>query len=267
MKTQGKASASGLSLFTSIYAFNRVSLIQGGQMYITENSPSRPNSAPRNKIAHNLPFVENLFFFLVVAVFKAYPEVVPPGKGDCCKLLFVTPSVSRLPPSDRVACSGRLQFKHSWTTLWVNKWTPLLPLLRSKAYLRVLSDFTVSFGGGSFKRRNGGQAKNSSYFSFNRPCCRGLFSITKIPFDLLEDQDGRRVATSPLTGLVLKMFSDEEDLSIEQRIYMILSERSIPGIPRYFGSFRNSWMNVDALLISYEGLPLKEEEMINLSDW
>lgn len=63
------------------------------------------------------------------------------------------------------------------------------------------------------------------------------------------------------------MFSDPEDFSKEQFIYMLLNERGIRGVPYYFGSFRNSWMNVDALLISYEGLRLKEEEMIVLSDW
>lgn len=50
-------------------------------------------------------------------------------------------------------------------------------------------------------------------------------------------------------------------------MYMLLDKKVIPGIPRYFGSFRNSWMSVDALLISYEGLHLKEEEQITISDW
>ena len=63
------------------------------------------------------------------------------------------------------------------------------------------------------------------------------------------------------------MFSYEEDFLKEQRIYMLLKERAVQGVPRYFGSFRNSWSDAHALLISYEGLPLKEDEEIVLSDW
>jgi hypothetical protein len=88
-----------------------------------------------------------------------------------------------------------------------------------------------------------------------------------MPFELQEERDGHRAATSPLTGLVLKMFSYQEDFSNERDIYILLNERGIRGVPYYFGSFRNSWTDVDALLISYEGLALKEEEEIVLSDW
>lgn len=95
----------------------------------------------------------------------------------------------------------------------------------------------------------------------------GWLNIPEVHFELLGDRDGRRVATSPSTGLVLKMFSNEDEFSAERGIYERLNHSGIQYIPRYYGAFRNQWMQVDALLISHEGEPVGEEEIFTLTDW
>jgi hypothetical protein len=154
MKTQGQLSASGMSLFTSIYGFNRVTLVEERRVFVADNSPSCIGGIDREKIINCLPFVQRVFFFLLEAVFRAYPEVVPPGEGF--EKYFFIPSVSSLPPSDCVASSALSQFAPSWTGLQVSRWRVLRHLLGCRGFLRLASDFRVSFGGGLFKRCNGG---------------------------------------------------------------------------------------------------------------
>lgn len=95
----------------------------------------------------------------------------------------------------------------------------------------------------------------------------GYFAINKIPFDLREDRNGRRTAVSPSTGLVLKMFAKDKDFTDERDIYAQLNKYNIQHIPRNLGTFRNDWMEVNALLISYEGRPVLDGETISRSDW
>jgi len=61
------------------------------------------------------------------------------------------------------------------------------------------------------------------------------------------------------------MFSYAEDFLTEEFIYMLHEKAGIEGVPCCLGSFQNSWMGMDALLIPYEGLPLKGEQKVTLS--
>lgn len=88
-----------------------------------------------------------------------------------------------------------------------------------------------------------------------------------MPFDLLEDRNGRRTAVSPSTGLVLKMFAMDRDFTDERDIYAHLGKYDIQHVPHSLGTFRNDWMQVNALLISYEGRPLLDGGTISRSDW
>jgi hypothetical protein len=88
-----------------------------------------------------------------------------------------------------------------------------------------------------------------------------------MPFDLQEDRDGRRTAVSPSTGLVLKMFAKDKDFTDERDIYAQLGKYNIQHIPYSLGTFRNDWMQVNAVLISYEGRPLLDGGPISRSDW
>ena len=97
--------------------------------------------------------------------------------------------------------------------------------------------------------------------------CSGCFAIKKVPFDLLEDRNGRRTAVSPSTGLVLKMFARYKDFTDEQNIYAQLGKHNIQHIPYILGTFHNDWMQVNALLISYEGHRLLDVGKISESDW
>lgn len=75
------------------------------------------------------------------------------------------------------------------------------------------------------------------------------------------------MATSPSTGLVLKIFSNNEEFLAEQSIYMLLNRSGVRHIPHYFGAYQNEWMQVKALLISHQGRPIKDEDSFTLSEW
>ena len=153
MKIQAKGTASGMSLFTSVYAFNRITLVKDDVTFISKNSPSHTGPTGRNEIANTLPFVQNTFFFLLAAVFKAYPETVPQGYEPD----FFLPTVSKSCPSNQVAFAALSQYTHSCLTLQVAQLSRplLLLLLQSKRLGKMVSEFTVSFGGGSFRRCTG----------------------------------------------------------------------------------------------------------------
>jgi hypothetical protein len=99
------------------------------------------------------------------------------------------------------------------------------------------------------------------------PICSGCFTIKKVPFDLLEDRNGHRTAVSPSTGLVVKMFAKDKDSNNEQKIYAKLGRHNIQHIPYILRAFRNDWMQVNVLLISYEDHPVLDVGMISEADW
>lgn len=151
MKTQAEQTASGLTLFTSVYAFNRIALVKNGQFYITPNNPSFRNCKNREEKTVNFTVAEFYFHFLVQAVVRAYPQVVPAGLKAFSEVL-----VSGDLPSETVATSsGKSKLRLSW---WREKPVRLLTLLKLKVYPRLISNFAVSFGGGSFERCKGRQA-------------------------------------------------------------------------------------------------------------
>ena len=100
----------------------------------------------------------------------------------------------------------------------------------------------------------------------NMPVCSGCFSIKKVLSNLQEDRNGCCTAVNPSTGLVLKMFAKDNDFTYEQNIYAQLSKHNIQHIPYILGTFHSDWMQVDGLLISYEGHPLLDVGTISESD-
>jgi len=75
------------------------------------------------------------------------------------------------------------------------------------------------------------------------------------------------LSVSPSTGLVMKMFANNKDFTDEQKVYARLCKYNIRHIPHILGTFRNDWMQVDALMISYEGHPLLDVGTISELDW
>ena len=62
------------------------------------------------------------------------------------------------------------------------------------------------------------------------------------------------------------MFAKDNEFTYERNIYAQLRKHNIQHIPYIFGTFRNDWMQVDALLIRYEGDPLLDVGTISESD-
>jgi hypothetical protein len=62
------------------------------------------------------------------------------------------------------------------------------------------------------------------------------------------------------------MFAKEKEFTDEKDIYAQLGKFNIQYIPYSLGTFRNDWMQVNALLMSYEGHPL-DEEIFSRSEW
>jgi hypothetical protein len=63
------------------------------------------------------------------------------------------------------------------------------------------------------------------------------------------------------------MFANDVDFSDERSIYAKLGEHNVQHVPYILGTFRNDWMKVNALLMSYEGHPLLDPGAITESDW
>ncbi|KAJ3507809.1 hypothetical protein NLJ89_g6093 [Agrocybe chaxingu] len=240
MAVQAKTSQAKLSFFSSVYSLNRVCLFTEGRVFITSNL-TKGGRASRNP-NDAMPFLQYLFIFLVASIAKAKPEAIPPSKREAYTNLF-TPTVSAQtsfhPPPPSVFSVGHTALRST-----------IPSICRPFLFKYLLSDFSVPFGGGTFSRSNG----------------RGWLCFPSIPFDLLDENNGRRVAVSTTTGLVLKMFSKFEDLLLEEDIYKVIDRSRIRYVPHYFGTFKNEWMRLHALLLSYEGSAVKEGT-INLSDW
>ena len=63
------------------------------------------------------------------------------------------------------------------------------------------------------------------------------------------------------------MFAKDKDFDDERNIYANLGKHSIKHIPYILGTFRNDWMRVNALLMSYEGRPVLDAGTFSESDW
>ncbi|CAA7267631.1 unnamed protein product [Cyclocybe aegerita] len=86
LATQGNASTSGFSSFTSVYAFNRISLTSHStrELFITENLTRGQNAHPGVD-----EFMRLMFTFLVAAVAKTEPTTLPLSKRLLYGQLFV----------------------------------------------------------------------------------------------------------------------------------------------------------------------------------
>ena len=127
-----------------------VALVQDGQLYVTGNlTPQLGEVQQRRGLHTQIRYLEIVLIFLTAAIAKAYPEAVAPGRRMQFSQIF-TPAAS--PPSP-VPLFGsnvtphRISLTKSLCNLIFRLW-PKMALLAD--------EFPVSFGGGSFKRTDGG---------------------------------------------------------------------------------------------------------------
>jgi hypothetical protein len=70
-----------MALFTSLFAFNRVAIIEDNQMYLTKNiTANLAGNVDRSNPALCKPFLDHLTIFVVASVAKGYPEAIPPSR-------------------------------------------------------------------------------------------------------------------------------------------------------------------------------------------
>lgn len=81
-----------MALFTSVYSFNRVALVEDDQLYVSKNITQGLGKADRKRAETNEPYLSLTFTFLTAAVAKAYPGAVPPEWRNLFSRLF-TPDV------------------------------------------------------------------------------------------------------------------------------------------------------------------------------
>ncbi len=75
-----------MSLFTSLYAFNRVALVDGNQLYVTKNIVSHLDKDRQDPQA-NWPYLLVLVF-MTASIARAYPEAIPPKRRARYSRLF-----------------------------------------------------------------------------------------------------------------------------------------------------------------------------------
>jgi hypothetical protein len=151
MKVQSMRTRSRLSLFTALLAFNMVTLVEDEQLYVTRNLTPHLTKVQQRDPQANRRYLELVLVFLTAAITRAYPEVVPPGRRKHYSQLF-TPAVSQ--PELRLIplfVSNVIWQVISLTRMCRNFAFRLWP----KTIL-IVNEFSVSFGGGSFKRIDGG---------------------------------------------------------------------------------------------------------------
>jgi hypothetical protein len=151
MKVQSMRARSRLSLFTALLAFNMVALVQDEQLYATRNLTPHLTNVQQGDPQANRQYLELVLVFLTAAITRAYPEAVPPGRRKHYSQLF-TPAASQ--PELRpipLLVSNVIWQGISLTRTYRNFAFRLWPKI-----ILVVNEFSVSFGGGSFKRTDGG---------------------------------------------------------------------------------------------------------------
>jgi hypothetical protein len=87
--------SSKMAHFTSVYAFNRVALVEDNQLYVTKNlTANLSGQQDRRSMAINRPYLQILLLFLITGISKAYPETIPPEQLKSFQNIF-TPEVCR----------------------------------------------------------------------------------------------------------------------------------------------------------------------------
>ena len=150
MKLQSLRASSRLSLFTALHAFNMVTLFQDEQLYVTGNLTPHLGKVQQWDLQTNRQFLEVVLIVLTAAIAKTYPKAVPPGRRERYSQLF-TPAESE-PNSSPIP---------SFVSNAIERCTSLTRICRNFAFrlwpkmTLVANEFSVSFGGGSFKRTDG----------------------------------------------------------------------------------------------------------------
>jgi len=148
MKVQSMRARSRLSLFTALLALNIVALVQDEQLYATRNLTLHLTKVQQDDPQANRQYLELVLVFLTAAITRAYPEAVPPGRRKHYSQHF-TPAASRpkLCPIPLFISNVIWQGTRTYCNFAFRLWP--------KNFL-VVNEFSVSFGGGSFKRTDGG---------------------------------------------------------------------------------------------------------------
>ena len=150
MEVQSLRASSGLSLCTALHAFNMVALVQDGQLYVTRNLTPHLGKAEQRDLQTNRQYLEVVLVFVIAAIAKAYPEAVPPGRRHDFSQLFTPtasrPNLSPIPLSVSNAISQSISLMRTCRNFALRLWPKII---------LVGSEFSVSFGGGSFKRTDG----------------------------------------------------------------------------------------------------------------
>jgi hypothetical protein len=150
MKVQSMRASSRLSLFTAHLGFNVVALVQGEQLYATRNLTPHLSKEQQRDPQANRQYLELVLIFLIAAIARAYPEAVPPERrGNYSQLFTPAPSQPNLCPplfASNVIGQG-ISLSRTCRNFAFRFWPKMI---------LVVNEFSVSFGGGMFKRTDGG---------------------------------------------------------------------------------------------------------------
>jgi hypothetical protein len=146
-KSQCLRASSRLSLFTALHAFNVVALVQDEQLYVTGSLTPQSGEVQQRRGFHTqMQYLEVVLIFLTAAIAKAYPEAVVPGRRMQFSRIFI-PAANLHSSSPIPLFGSNLSLTKTCRNFIFQLW-PKMTL--------VVDEFSVSFGGGSFKRTDGG---------------------------------------------------------------------------------------------------------------
>ena len=123
-----------------------VALVQDEQLYVTGNlTPQSGEVQQRRGLHTQMQYLEVVLIFLTVAITKAYPEAVVPGRRMQFFRIFTPDANLHSPPIPLFG--SNLSLTKTCRKFIFRLW-PKMTL--------VADELSVSFGGGSFKRVDGG---------------------------------------------------------------------------------------------------------------
>ncbi|KAF8802840.1 hypothetical protein BYT27DRAFT_7196174 [Phlegmacium glaucopus] len=249
---------SKMGLCTCIYGFLRVcEVVPGpiGTLYLSQNymAMHQGSDEVRTNSTVNQQVVERVFFFLLCAIVKSYgATVLPPNRRSEKHFGFL----STLSPASKL--------RVPW--LYLSYARSAVFTLRA-AFLAIAWENIIKFGGRWALMNLGEFRATFSGGVFQRLGFRGSFITPYIHFETINNNDGRVVSINKNLGTVVKLFFEQNVFERERDIYWVLTRNSLDFVPQLYGIFRNEWMKCSALLISYVGESLHDNNNINLQEW
>ncbi|KAG7089513.1 hypothetical protein E1B28_011189 [Marasmius oreades] len=226
----------GLSFFTSVFGFTRIGSAKQDAFYLSENLAKYTADSEELRRSEKTysPFVHELHRFLLYSLITAKPQVLPPSKREG---VVTVSHPNSAPPG--FSHQAHIKVSHSVVGL-------------CPRIMRFMSRFTVSSIGGSFKNLDDGFL--SCQLSLQLPCPT--------------PRSATCVSIHPQLGLVLKGFYEEEMFKREYKAYTIM-ENKIPGVPKFYGAFWNTWSEMYWIAVEFVGHTLDQENIgtLNMVDW